>query len=126
MRRSEDARLHTAIKILNLKIQDLEKQLKELITTRDSLAEFETREYDASHKKDLAGLRLTDAITAVLNTFDEAIELDMLREILEERGARLGVPGKPQRFAANLKTAIVNNPKRFRFNRATNRVELNR
>ena len=39
-------------------------------------------------------------------------------------GARLGSPDKPLRFTANLKTAIINSPRKFKYDSGQGMVSL--
>lgn len=121
-RSRKEERGSLAIKKLDDAIREIQKQaerdIQELRRAKEAILNL------PSQTQDLAGLRLTDAINAVLNGFDGPVPFSVLKELLQQRGARLGVADKPQRYTANLKTAIVNNPKKFRYNKSTQMVSL--
>jgi len=70
------------------------------------------------------GMGITDSIHAYLSYRDGPEPFSKVLEALQAGGVQLGDPEKPNRFAANVKTTIINNRKRFRYNRNKDTVEL--
>lgn len=70
------------------------------------------------------GMTMPDAVHAFLSTYHKPVPFKVLLTGLEELGVRLGDPTKPRRYQANLKTTVMNNRKRFRYNRNRDTVVL--
>ena len=120
-RSRKEERASLAIKKLDDAIREIQKQaerdIQELRRAKEAILKL------PSQTQDLMGVRLSDAITTVLNSAGGRMPFSALLEELLGRGARLGVPEKPQRFTANLKTAVINGP-RFRYDKVTDSVSL--
>lgn len=69
-------------------------------------------------------LRLPDAVYMFLQNFTEPIPFGDLVNGLQARGVRLGNPDKPRRFPANVKTTVINNRSRFRYDKKRDTVVL--
>lgn len=139
-----------AIKILDEKMRDIreqaERDIAELLRAKEALLKLplkpESKEVVKVVKKESGGgprkpaaavaatqgswkgVRLTDAIDVYLNSVNRPVKFTALKKALEERGVRLGDPDKPRRYAANLKTAIINNRKKFVYDKDTDKVSL--
>lgn len=109
-------------------IKQHKREREELVRAKLALAQTNghprSRSKGTQPAKDLLGVRLTDSIRAVLNGNGGKMEFTRLKNCLIIRGVRLGTPEKPLRFSANLKTAIVNNPRVFQFDKSTDMVSL--
>lgn len=70
------------------------------------------------------GMGIPDAVHAFLSNFDSPVPFKELMHGLQARGVRLGDPLKPNRFAANVKTTVINNRKRFKYDRRRDTVKL--
>jgi hypothetical protein len=70
------------------------------------------------------GMGITDSVHAYLAQCKSAVPFKTVMEALQRGGVELGDPEKPARFQANLKTTIVNNRRRFRYDRQRDTVEL--
>jgi hypothetical protein len=70
------------------------------------------------------GMGITDSVHAYLAQCKSAVPFKTVMEALQVGGVELGDPKKPARFPANVKTTIVNNRRRFRYNRQRDTVEL--
>lgn len=75
-------------------------------------------------KRSWQGMAMRDAVHAYLSNYDGPIPFDDLIFGLQARGVWLGDPAKPQRFQANVKTMVVNNRKRFRYDKRKDTVTL--
>jgi hypothetical protein len=70
------------------------------------------------------GMGITDSVHAYLAQCKSAVPFKVVVEALQVGGVELGDPKKPARFTANVKTTIVNNRRRFRYDRQRDTVEL--
>jgi hypothetical protein len=70
------------------------------------------------------GMSMRGAAHAYLSDYDGPVPFEELLCGLQARGVRLGDPAKPQRFQANLKTMVVNNPTLFRYDKRKDTVML--
>lgn len=70
------------------------------------------------------GMGIPDAVHAFLSNYDRPVPFRDLMTGLQSLGVRLGDPTKPNRFQANVKTTVINNKKRFRYNRRKDTVIL--
>lgn len=72
----------------------------------------------------LEGCCITDSIQVFLALHGGPMPFDVLMRELDRGGVEMGDPAKPNRFAANVKTTIVNNRKRFRYDKRKDTVRL--
>jgi hypothetical protein len=70
------------------------------------------------------GMRMPEAVHAYLSNFSEPVPFTDLMRALERGGVELGDPQKPQRYHANVKTTVMNNRKRFRYDKTKDTVIL--
>ena len=70
------------------------------------------------------GMCLTDSIHSLLLRSHGPVQFEKVVKALHIAGVRLGDPTKPNRFGANVKTTIINNRDRFRYDKRRDTVEL--
>jgi|SRR5215467_1831031 len=70
------------------------------------------------------GMCLTDSIHSLLLRSRRPMQFQTIVKALDVAGVHMGDPKKPQRYNANVKTTIINNKERFRYNRHNDTVEL--
>lgn len=70
------------------------------------------------------GMGIPDAVHAFLSNYGNPVPFEELIQGLQARGVRLGDPLKPQRYKANVKTTVINNRKRFRYDKRRDTVLL--
>jgi hypothetical protein len=72
----------------------------------------------------LKGMRMPEAVHAFLANFRAPVPFAELMAGLQRGGVALGDPAKPQRYQANVKTTVMNNRKRFRYDKRKDTVIL--
>jgi hypothetical protein len=70
------------------------------------------------------GMEIAPAVQAFLSNFDKPVKFSTIMKALQDAGVDMGDPARPNRFAANVKTTISNNRKRFRYNKRRDTVRL--
>jgi hypothetical protein len=70
------------------------------------------------------GMGITDAVHAFLSNYEGPVRFRDLMSGLQARGVKLGDATKPQRYQANLKTTVINNRRRFSYNKSKDTVRL--
>lgn len=70
------------------------------------------------------GMCLTDSIHNLLLRERKPMQFPRIIKALTVAGVRMGDPEKPKRYGANVKTTIINNRKRFRYDKRSNTVRL--
>jgi hypothetical protein len=70
------------------------------------------------------GMRMPEAVHAFLANFTSPVPFSDLMSALQRGGVDLGDPAKPQRYQANVKTTVMNNRKRFRYDKRKDTVVL--
>jgi hypothetical protein len=98
-----------------VRIARIDAELRQLKDTNHSIAPGSMR-----------GMGLTDSIHSYLVYVGHNRPVPLVRviEALQVGGVELGNPDKPKRYLANVKTTIVNNSRRFRYNKRNDTVEL--
>lgn len=70
------------------------------------------------------GMCLTDSIHTLLLRSRKPVAFATIVKALGLAGVRMGDPEKPQRYNANVKTTIINNSSRFRYDKKRDTVRL--
>jgi hypothetical protein len=71
-----------------------------------------------------SGMRLTEACHSFLSCYEQPVPFEELFNVLKERGVKMGDSAKPNRYVANLKSTLMNNRKRFKYDRRNQTVKL--
>jgi hypothetical protein len=132
---NRDHKMNKAVEVLRERLQQLEAEyerdraeLEQAITNLESVPE--KTGHAPSKKPAIApgrwkGMGITDSVHAYLAQCKSgAVPFTTVMEALQVGGVELGDPSKPARFPANVKTTIVNNRRRFRYDRRRDTVEL--
>lgn len=113
-----------AIKVLEerkIKLrEEYERDLRELNETIERLRSDSARRVPGRWE----GMSIPDSIHAFLLEHRGPVKCQRIVEALVVGGVRLGDPEKPKRYVANVKTTIINNRRRFRYDKRKDTVQL--
>lgn len=125
---SMDGKRNAAIEILEKRMEELKKEydrdLAELKQAVEKIKADPPKKEPKIVRGRWEGMSLTDGIHAYLLGHNGPVPFHTLMEALQQGGVRLGDPEKPNRYAANVKTTIINNKERFRYDKKKDTVKL--